>query len=90
MKQDRPPKLAVNDATTRVVVYRLQPTTFLGRIAAFVIAVLMLVGVFLFSLLLFSVLLVGTLLLVGYALWRTRRMTQPRGRVIDADHDRSK
>lgn len=90
MKQDIYSEDSTNNATKRVVVYRLQPTTFFGRVVATVITVLALGVMFMFSIALFSVLLVGIVSLVIFALWKSHRSTGSQGRIIDVEPDRDR
>lgn len=77
-----------HDPKRKVVVYQFRPTTFLGRVLAFLILISMLVVVFVFSIVLFSILLTGIFCLFGYAFWRSHHMTNRQSRVIDVESKR--
>ena len=59
-----------------VVVYRASPTTFLGRLLAFLLTVFVLVAAFFFSLIIFSIVFVVVLFFLAYASWIFWRSNQ--------------
>lgn len=63
-----------------VVVYRASPTTFLGRLLAFLLTVFVLVAAFFFSLIIFSIVFVVVLFFLAYASWVFWRSNQRQAR----------
>ena len=70
----------------RVVVYHVAPSSFFGRLLAFVLAVAIVVAALFVSLLVFWVILTIVLCVVVYAWWASRRGYSGKSRDINVDH----
>ena len=82
----RPPTEEAGRQTRKTVVtYHVAPTSFLGRLLAFVLAIVILVAALFISFLVFWVVLTIVLFLIVYALWASRRAPRKPDRVIDAE-----
>lgn len=68
-----------------VITYHIAPTSFLGRVFAFVLAAVILIAALLMSLMLFWAVLTIVLFLIIYALWASRGTRRNRDKVIDSE-----
>ncbi len=71
-----------------VVTYHVAPTSFLGRIFAFVLAAVVLVAALFISFMVFWAVLTIVLFAIIYAMWASRHGPRNTARVLDADRER--
>ena len=72
MMQETPPTEGRYAVGRKLVVYRMRPSTAVGRALAFVLGILLLIAVFFVSLVIFSILLTIVLFVIVYAWWVSR------------------
>ncbi len=69
----------------KVVIYRFAPSGFLGKLLAFVLAVIALVGAFFLSIIVFWIILTLVLFSLIYGWLISRRIRRQDGTVIDVE-----
>lgn len=83
--QEIPGNISRGRAGGKIVIYRIAPSGFLGKILAFAFGIIALVSAFFLSFMIFWIIFTLVLFFLVYGLWVSRRMRRQQGTVIDVE-----